>query len=326
MSQFRGDQVTWPIYLSIGNIAKEKHREVSVHATVLIRYIPVSKLECFTEETRSLASYRLFHHCMRIILEPLIDAGQKGVEMLCADGKVCRIHSILAAYVADHPEQCLVVNVKENRCPRSTIEPDARGKPNGCTPKTVTEALDLLEEHAEGEDPPAFEAQGLRPVYEPFWKDLPYADIFSCLTPDILHQLHKGVFKDHLMQWITAVISEDELDRRFMAMPNVSGLRHFMRGISHMQQWTGTKHKEMQKVFVALLSGAVLAKVLTVAQAVVDFIYYAQFHQHMTISLHTLETALATFHQHKDIFVELGVQEHFNIPKLHSMVHYPDAI
>ena len=111
-----------------------------------------------------------------------------------------------------------------------------------------------------------------------------------------------------------------------MEMPNVSGLWHFMRGISHVQQWTGAEHKEMQKVFVALLSGAIPAKVLTIAQAVIDFIYYAQFHQHTTTSLHALETALATFHQHKDIFVELGVWEHFNIPKLHSMVHYPDVI
>ena len=124
---------------------------------------------------------------MHVILEPLIDAGRKGVKMLCANGKVRRVYPILAAYVADYLEQCLVVNVKENRCPRGAVDPEARGEPYGCTPRTVTEVLDLLEKHAEGEDPPAFEAQGFRPVYEPFWKDLPHADIFSCLMLDILH-------------------------------------------------------------------------------------------------------------------------------------------
>lgn len=84
----------------------------------------------------------------------------------------------------------------------------------------------------------------------------------------------------------------------------------------------GKEHKEMQKVFVALLAGTVSAEVLTVAKAVVDFIYYAQFQIHTTETLAGLHDALKTFHAHKSIFIELGVCEHFNIPKLHSMIHY----
>lgn len=70
-----------------------------------------------------------------------------------------------------------------------------------------------------------------------------------------------------------------------------------------------------------LLAGAVSSEVLTVAQSVIDFIYYAQFRQHTTTSLNAL-----TFHRHKDVFIELGVREHFNIPKLHSMAHYLESI
>ena len=326
LSQFRGDQTAWPVYLSIGNIAKEKRRQVSARASVLIGYIPVSKLECFSDGAHSIANYRLFHHCMRSILQPLVAAGRNGVEMVCADGLIRRVYPILAAYVADHPEQCLVVNIKENHCPRGTVDPDARGEPGGCSPRKVSQTLDLLSQHRDGLNPPEFETQGLRPVYEPFWFDLPHCDIFSCITPDILHQLHKGVFKDHLVKWITEIIGEDELDRRFKAMANAPGLRHFSKGISHVSQWTGAEHKEMQKVFVALVSGAVDDKVLTVVQALIDFIYYAQFQTHTTASLHALETALATFHRHKDVFVKLGVRKHFNIPKLHSLVHYVENI
>ncbi|KAI9431602.1 hypothetical protein H4582DRAFT_1784980, partial [Lactarius indigo] len=32
------------------------------------------------------------------------------------------------------------------------------------------------------------------------------------------------------------------------------------------------------------------------------------------------------FHENKDIFIEFGVWEHFNIPKLHSLLHYTRSI
>ena len=39
-----------------------------------------------------------------------------------------------------------------------------------------------------------------------------------------------------------------------------------------------------------------------------------------------MEDALKTFHDHKDIFVKLDIRADFNIPKLHSMLHYADMI
>ncbi|KAJ7182097.1 hypothetical protein C8R46DRAFT_985219 [Mycena filopes] len=184
----------------------------------------------------------------------------------------------------------------------------------------------LLDEHQQGKSPPQFTEDGLRAVYQPFWADLPHADIFSCFTPDLLHQLHQGVFKDHLRKWCVELIGEAEFDARFIAMNGHVGLRHFKKGISGVSQWTGTEHKEMQRVFVGVMAGAVKPEVLTVVRSLIDFIYYAQFQSHTSTTLDALQACLDTFHAHKKILVNLGVREHFNIPKIHSLQHYVDAI
>ena len=132
--------------------------------------------------------------------------------------------------------------------------------------RSQVESLHLLDAHRAGRLPPnlrsRFDRLGLRAVHDPFWRDLPHTDIFQSFTPDLLHQLHKGVFKDHLVKWCTQLIGESELDGRFSSTPSLHSLRHFQHGISGVSQWTGHEHKEMQKVFLTLLAGGVDTDVL----------------------------------------------------------------
>src|SRR5882762_4591148 len=37
---------------------------------------------------------------------------------------------------------------------------------------------------------------------QPFTNDFPRADIHELIAPDLLHQLIKGTFKDHLVTWV----------------------------------------------------------------------------------------------------------------------------
>lgn len=213
------------------------------------------------DEGRQLGCYRLFHNCMCLVMEPLIEAGHGGVEMICADRNICWIFLILAAYIVDHPEQCLIACCKENHCPHCVVRPNQR------------------------EDPHLFEDQGLRAIHYPFWAYLPHTDIFSCITPNILHQLHKGVFKDHIVSWCASIMSDSEFDARFQAMSEFHGLRHFKQGISTVSQWTCTQHKEMQRVILGVIAGAVEPRMFQAAHAVLDFIYYAQYQAHTDTTL-----------------------------------------
>ena len=163
---------------------------------------------------------------MRSLLKPLVQAGKDGVEILCSDGNVRLVFPILAAYVADYPEQCLIACTKENSCPRCTARFHDLGSPIVSALQDPLKTIEIIAAKSRNEKVPAFAAQSLRQV-NPFWTTLPHCDIFSCFTPDILHQLHKGVFKDHLVSWVTEACGEggeDEIDCRFRAMTRHPGL------------------------------------------------------------------------------------------------------
>ncbi len=326
LSNFRGDNSAWPVYLTIGNIAKETRRKVSAHATVLLGYLPIPKFDCFSDKTRSLSKYRLFHYCMEKIVTSLIEAGSHGKDMMCADGWIRKVWLILAAYVADYPEQCLIACCMENRCPLCTVEPTSRGNHTGAPPRTIPETLFFLGRKQAGHHDTAFKAWGLRDIPSPFWRNLPFSNIFTAFTPDLLHQVHKGVFKDHLVKWCTAILSDEVIDHLFRSAPSHHNLRHFKNGISHVSQWTGTEHKEMERIFLALVAShrGSDTRLIEAVRAVTDFIHYASLEQHTSKSLALLRQSLDDFHRLKDIFLELGGRQggHFNIPKLHSLEHY----
>ncbi|EPS92600.1 hypothetical protein FOMPIDRAFT_1137569 [Fomitopsis schrenkii] len=159
----------------------------------------------------------------------------------------------------------------------------------------------------------------------PFWRDLPYTDIHSCITPDVLHQLYQGVFK-HIIEWCSVLVDERELDRRIRCLPPSYGVRHFKNGISALSQVSGTERKHMAHILLACLVGKIPNKVMIAFRAILDFIYLAQYTAHDNDTLEYMEKALKTYHKNKAVLVELGIREHLNIPKFHSLLHYVDSI
>ena len=192
---------------------------------------------------------------MQKVLQPLKDAGCSGVAMTCTDGYQHHVFPILSAYMAEHPEQCLIACTKENCCPQCNISPDwhEENKFSAWLLQDLEKTKKYLSMEKKGQKTKEFEDEGLQAMFEPFWLDLPHANTFTCFTPDILHQLHNGVFV-HLVTWCTELVGKAEIDARFQAMNEGVRLRHFKKGISGVSQWTGRERKEMEKVFVGLLS------------------------------------------------------------------------
>jgi len=106
------------------------------------------------------------------------------------------------------------------------------------------------------DDPAGFlqacKGAGVKPIIDPFWKDLPYVHIYRSITPDILHQLYQGIIK-HIISWVTKVYRGAEIDARCRRMPPNHNVCHFMKGISSLSCITGQEHDQMCRILIGLV-------------------------------------------------------------------------
>lgn len=120
LTEFSDSKSAYPVYLTLGNIPRSIRHKPSHHACVLIAYLSVDKnlKEELSKREMSGRAQWLFHDSLRIILEPLKDAGREGMEVVGGDGSVRMVFPVLSCYVADYPEQCLVTCTKYGTCPK----------------------------------------------------------------------------------------------------------------------------------------------------------------------------------------------------------------
>lgn len=331
LTQFGGDKKGWPVYLSIGNIPSSIRRQPTRHCFKLLGYLPIAKLVFLSDDEKRTQRQKLFHMCMRDILMPLIEAGHTGKRMRCADGCIRQAYPILASYVADFPEQCLVACTLQSRCPICLVESRNRQEnipPNAIVKRTMTRSLKAI--RADYYDPGSsyiFKDDGLRRIYPPFWAGMRYTNIFETFTPDLLHQLHKGLFKDHLYNWCKQLAGAKQIDDRIKTIPDHPSLiRKFPNGVTQINQWTGSEAKAIEQVFVGVIVGLLPLKAVIATRALLDFIYLASYHSHTDDTLTRLQTALDEFHSNKEIFLPVKKRKDFNFPKIHMLQHYVDMI
>ncbi|KAL1937051.1 hypothetical protein VTO73DRAFT_15569 [Trametes versicolor] len=315
-----GSKTAYPVYMTIGNLPKDIRRKPSRRGQILLAYLPTSRLEHIKNKAarrRTLAN--LFHACMAHVLAPLKKAGIDGIEVTSGDGVTRRGHPILAMYVGDYPEQLLVTCCKNDSArPLRDL-------------KEIMNALDKFDSDSPAAFSKACRDAGVKPVVNPFWKDLPYADVYQSITPDILHQLYQGVIK-HVVSWLKSAYGPDELDARCRRLPPNHQIRLFLKGITTLQRVTGKEHGDICRFLLALIIGLPLpggvsaVRLVRAVRALLDFLYIAQYPAHTSETLGLLEDALGRFHANKEVFVQLGVRQHFKLPKLHSLDHYIQSI
>ncbi|KAG1731306.1 hypothetical protein EDD22DRAFT_982578 [Suillus occidentalis] len=308
-----GNNEYYPLYASIGNV----HNNVKYAHDDLFR----------------LFRRQLFHCSLSAILSTLKPVMTKYEVLRCADSHFRHIIFGLGPYIADYEEQLVLSCTVKNWCPKCLAH---RGDLDGGSnlPRTQEHTDLLVSEHIDSDT--LWHEFGIISVLIPFTNDFPRADIHKLISFDLLHQLVKGAFKDHLVDWVLKYLKlthgtkrgeeiMSDIDHRIAAVASFTGLRRFpdSRGF---KQWMGNDSKALMKVFLSAIEGHVPQDMVCAFRALLEFCYIARRDVITEASLVQLNDALTRFHHYRKIFETTGTVPHFSLPRQHSMTHYADMI
>ncbi|KAG8917467.1 hypothetical protein FRC02_003101 [Tulasnella sp. 418] len=354
LTTFSGNLEAYPGYLTIGNIHKRFRRKISQNAQMLFVLLPTGQFKGkgMSDKDQRLAKARIFHCALKEVFKSLEVAGTNGVRLTTGDGKVRLCFPILACYVADYPEQCLVTCTRFMDCPICPCKKARLGEYGDIgKPRTQAQTMHILNT-AQTKGPSwaaideYFQQYGVTATFDPFWRDLPHTNIHLAIMPDILHQLHQGMIK-HLTIWISRLIGPKELDQRLQRMPPNHSLRVYSSGISGFSKLMGNEHRQLSKQLLGCIADYPASVVVNATRVLCDFLEIAQYPSQSSDTLGYLEETIQELHKYKDIFIRLGAREggftpvisdynklikcwlvvkNFNLPKLHMMLHYDKAI
>ncbi|KAF8871136.1 hypothetical protein CPB84DRAFT_1754164 [Gymnopilus junonius] len=178
----------------------------------------------------------------------------------------------------------------------------------------------------------------------PFTKLFLRVDIHELLTPDLLHQVIKGTFKDHLVDWVESyirdVMFEGTLKAPMLSLqiltagmqfsvqiacaPPFPGLRHFHEGRG-FKQWTGNDSKGLMKVYLPAIAGHLPDQMVRAIANLIEFCYLARRDILDEDTLDQMDSALSDFHENREIFRSVR-PDGFSLPRQHSLVHYRRSI
>ncbi|KAH8981033.1 hypothetical protein EDB86DRAFT_3066721 [Lactarius hatsudake] len=147
------------------------------------------------------------------------------------------------------------------------------------------------------------------------------ADMYELLAPDILHQLIKGAFKDHLVVWVEHYLIMDDIDKCISVVPPFLRLHRFPQGHG-FKQWTGDNSKALMKVYLLAIEGHVPSDAVHCFRMFLKFCYIACSDTITEQTILRLEDTLKRFHDYRLIFQAMGVCVDISLPQQHSRIHY----
>ena len=100
-------------------------------------------------------------------------------------------------------------------------------------------------------------------------------------------------------------MKDNEFDHQLKVLQPRIGIWHWNHGVSKLKQVTGRKHRELEKVFIAVIAGRVSDDTLQAMHALLEFIFHAQDLFLYNETIHVLHESLWEFHHYKSTIISL---------------------
>ncbi|KAG1780646.1 hypothetical protein EV702DRAFT_1177861 [Suillus placidus] len=297
--------------VSIGNVCNNVRR-AHCDALVIIGFLAIPKTDKkhSKDDLFRIFRHQLFHSSLSAILSSLKPVMTEYEVVHCGDGHFRRVIYSLGPYIVDYEEQLVLSCVVKHWCPKCiAVRTNLDGGGIYCSREHTDFLINKL--HADI----LWDEYGLIGDLVPFTNDFPRADIHELLLFDLLHQLIKGAFKDHLVDWVAKYLMSD-IDHRVAAVASFSG--------RDLKQWTGDDSKVLMKVFLPAIEGHVPQDMVHAFCTLLEFCYLVQRNIITKDTLIQIQDALRRFHHYRKIFDT--VIPTFSLPRQHSMAHYVDMI
>ncbi|KAF7762482.1 hypothetical protein Agabi119p4_9075 [Agaricus bisporus var. burnettii] len=330
-----GHQEYHPVYMSPGNFSNITRRAHG-DAVLPVAFLPIPKTNKGQRKSLDYQRFvrQLYHGCLARIFAPLHPGMTSPEVVRCPDGHFRRAIYSLGPYIADYPEQVWLAGVVQGWCPKCEANPKDLDGNFELARRRGHERTDFV---IGCFDPSiVWETYGIRSDVVPFTHGFPRADIHTLLSPDLLHQLIKGTFKDHLVTWVNeyfhikygerrALEIIHDIDRRISAVPMYAGLRRFSEG-RDFEQWTGDDSKALMKVYIAAIAGYAHTDIVRCMSAFMDACYIFRRNSITSTALNRAEALIKDFHNLRTVFITEGVRTSISLPRQHALTHYLTSV
>ncbi|KAI0739153.1 hypothetical protein C8Q80DRAFT_1222339 [Daedaleopsis nitida] len=295
-----GQNEFYPLYLTNGwvtNSVRRAHR----NAITLIGFLAIPKTDRQYSNDPEFRKFRreLFHTSLQYIFERLRPYMTTYYDIVrCGDGYYRRVIYGFGPYIADYPEQVLLACTVQGWCPKCTADPndlDTGQHPrrsHELTAAHLDEGLSMRK---------LWEEYGIISYLTPFTAYFPRADVHELLAPDLLHQIIKGTFKDHLVTWV---------EEYLVLTHGKTRAAEIMADI------------DRRSVYLPAIVGHLPPQMVRAISAFLDFCYLVRRDTIDEDTLAAIDDALTRFHQEREIFITSGVRETISLPRQHAMKHY----
>ncbi|PBK58686.1 hypothetical protein ARMSODRAFT_991269 [Armillaria solidipes] len=349
VSVVTGQNEFYLLYASNGlihNNVRHAHR----NGVSLIGFLSVPKTDRQHHDSSEFQAFccQIFHGSLQAIFESL-RPGMETPEILCY-AKMTTTSSApgdrhyrwtiygLGPYIADYPEQALLACIVQGWCPQCTASHRNLDGPGGRrTHEHTTACFHAMSSKEMWDD------YGIIDGIIPYTSGFPRANLHELLLPDLLHQIIKGTFKDHLVTWVEEYIKTSnapqeaarilaDIDCHIAAVPPFPGLRRFPEGHG-FKQWTGDDSKTLMKVYLPAISGHVPPQMVHVLSAFMEFCYRVYCSVIDEDDLVKIYASVANFHREREVFRTLGIRtddihsdgtrtDAFSLPHQHALSHF----